>query len=86
MVDGPDDTRMGGRKLVRDRPRRIARAVVDDHDLERLRDRRQRLERLVDEAAHVGLLVVGRKEVREVGQPIRHGRAAAARAETRKTL
>ena len=53
MVDGPDDVRVRRRQLVGDRRRRVARAVVDDDDLERLGERRQRLERLLDEPREV---------------------------------
>ena len=47
------------------RRRRVARAVVDDDDLERLGERGQRLERLVDQRLDVRLLVVGGEEVRQ---------------------
>ena len=43
------------------------RAVVDRDDLERLGERRQGRQRLVDQALEVGLLVVGREEVRQPG-------------------
>ena len=79
-MDGPDGLWMGRGELVRDRPRRVTRAVVDDDDLERLGDRRQCLEGFVDEATQVRLLVVGREEIRQVSEALGHGQTAFAEA------
>ena len=64
---------------------RVARAVVDDDDLERPGDRRQALERLAHERLEVRLLVVGREEVREPVDRLAAGAAARdARASPRR--
>ncbi len=75
MVDGTD-LRMHRRELVGDSRRLVLRAVVDDDDLEGVGDRREHLERFVNEAADVGLFVVGRKEVGQASQTLGHGRAS----------
>src|SRR2546422_639787 len=72
-------------ELVGDGRRRVAAAVVDDDDLPPVGECRQRRERLVDERPQVGLLVVGRKEVRQPRDASRlgnggHGGVAAAAA------
>ena len=64
------------RELVGERLRAVARAVVDGDDLERLGDGRQALERLLDEALDVRLLVVGREEVRQGDAGAAWGRGA----------
>ena len=87
MVNGPNDARMLRDELVCDRPGGVARAIVDDDDLEGLCQPRQRLEGLVDQPAQVGLLVVGREEVRQSGDPLRHGPTSTMlRDVTRKTF
>ena len=63
VVDGADDAGVGGGQRVGDGRGGVARAVIDGDDLERVGEGRQRLERLLDEALEVGLLVVGREEV-----------------------
>ena len=75
VVDGAHDVRVARGEVVGDRRRRVARPVVDRDDLERLREQRQRRERLVDEALEVRLLVVGREEVRQAGHAGRLGDA-----------
>ena len=64
-------------RAVGDRRGPVARAVVDGDDLERLGERRQDRQRLLDEALEVGLLVVGREEVRQAGDAGRRGRRPA---------
>ena len=71
-MDDPDHARMLVGEALGDLPGRVAAAVVDDEDLEALRQARQRLERFGHQAAHVRLLVVGGKEVRQLGDA-RHG-------------
>ena len=65
MVDGADDPRVPRGQLVGQHARPVAGAVIDGDDLERLGDRRETFERLLDEALDVRLLVVGREEVGE---------------------
>ena len=69
-VDGPDDPRMCGHQPLGDLRRPIRRAVVHDHDLEPIGERRQRHQRLLDQRLEVRLLVVRRKEVRQLRQAI----------------
>ena len=70
VVDDPDDARVLGGEPVRDLAGAVLRAVVHGDDLERLRDRRERLERLGDQPLEVGLLVVGREEVAQARHPL----------------
>ena len=65
VVDGADDPRVPRGQLVGQHARPVAGAVIDGDDLERLGDRRETFERLLDEALDVRLLVVGREEVGE---------------------
>ena len=73
VVDGPDDAGVRRGQLVGDRAGRVARPVVHDDDLEHLGERRQGLERLRDELADVGLLVMGREEVGQPRDALGHG-------------
>ena len=75
MVDRADDTGVGGGQPSASSAVAVARAVVDDDDLERLGERRQGVERLGDQRLDVGLLVVGREEVGQLGD----ARSAARR-------
>ena len=86
MVHGPDDVGIGRGEPVRDRRGRVARAVVDDDDLERRGERRQRLERLGDERLEVRLFVVRGEEVREAVQAIRQATCQAIRSIRRGAL
>ncbi len=69
MVDRPHDARLVGREAVGDRGRGVARAVVDDDDLECLGQAGERGQRFRHELLGVRRLVVGREEVREAGDP-----------------
>ena len=84
VVDRADDVRMGAREAVGDGRGPVLRAVVDGDDLEAVRESRQRDQGLLHERLEVGLLVVGREEVREGGDAGRrveaHGAIVAARA------
>ena len=68
-VDHPHHARVGGGQPVRDLAGPVPGAVVHGDDLEDLRDGRQRLEGLLHEGLDVGLLVVGREEVGQPGDP-----------------
>ena len=70
-MDDADDVGVGGGEGVRDARRAVAGAVVDRDDLEHVGQGRQRLERLGDQALEVGLLVVGREEVRQAREACR---------------
>jgi hypothetical protein len=72
MVDCADHVGMGGRELVGDGRRSIARAVVDRDDLEGVGQGRQDGERLLDQPGQVGLLVVSREEVRQPRNALAH--------------
>jgi hypothetical protein len=80
VVDRSDDARVAVGQLVGDRRCAVVRTIVDDEDLERLGEDRERLEGFVDEALEVGLLVVGREEVRELGDAGRPAHAERSRS------
>ena len=87
MVDGPDDVRDArAASSSAIAAGRVARAVVDDDDLERLGERRQRLERLLDEPLEVRLLVVGREEVGQPGDAAPASRPSARRLPVARPL
>ena len=65
VVDHPHNVWVGCGKPICDLACLVTRPVVDGDDLKRLRERGQRLERLGHKGLDVGLLVVGREEVRE---------------------
>jgi hypothetical protein len=69
VVDGANRWVRRGQR-VRQRRRRVPGAIVDDDDLERLGERRQRRQGLSHERLEVGGLVVGREEVRQGGQSL----------------
>jgi hypothetical protein len=83
VVDGAHDARVGGGQLIGEGLGPIARAIVDGDDLERLGDAREAVEGFGDEPLDVGLLVVGRKEVRQARDSgrcgARHGAASRLR-------
>ena len=85
VVDDADEIGVRGGQLVGDRPRPIAGTVVDGDDLEGVRQPGQRLQRLLDEPGEVGLLVVGREEVREARDARGHV-ASSRRPTTRDRL
>ena len=73
VVDDADDVGVGGGEGVGERRGAVLGAVIDRDDLEGVGEGRERLERLVDEALEVGLLVVRREEVREARETGRPG-------------
>ena len=69
MVDDAEYIRVAPRQIVGYRRCPVLRTVVDGDDLESGRQGGQRRQRLVHEGLEVGLLVVGREEERQFGDP-----------------
>src|SRR5688500_10162374 len=86
MVGRPDEARLRSGQAGGDRRGVVPRAIVDDDDLPGLREGRQGCERLLDEAPQIRLLVVGREEIREPGNPLRHLAAPVWIGWTRRTF